>query len=163
MKTVIITLGLLACLSHPTQAQVLGETGRKVADAASWGTLGTSVLLQTLDALHCPQKTACLLHEGVQIASVLGSVWYVKENVDSPRPCATFSTDPCTGADAHKNIPSGHTALAVQAAADEDASHPLLKWGLAGTTALLRGVAGKHDWKGIASGAGMGFGWTLVW
>jgi hypothetical protein len=163
MKTVMITLAAVLFFAvPPANCQSLDNpTARKVADVASWATMGANVALQTAEALHCPDKTACLLRESVQIASVVGSVFAIKQMTDSPRPCATFTVDPCTGDNANQNVPSGHTALAVQAATEGD--HIPLKLTLAGATAALRLLSGNHDWKGVTSGAGVGFAWTLVW
>lgn len=141
------------------------EGGRKAADVASYLTLAADVALQTADALRCPDRKSCLLGEALQLATTGASVWGIKSNTDSLRPCASFETGACTGDDSHRNIPSGHTAFATQAAMQ--GPRMPLKIALAASTAALRGLAGMHDWKGITSGAGVGagagIGWGFMW
>lgn len=150
MKGCLLTLFLLLPITAHAQA-LPSDTERHVADIASYATVGFNIWLDTkascIDAVD--KKRGCLTE-----AARLGSTWIavavIKHFFPRDRPCA-----PSCGIDPiNEDVPSGHTAFAMQAAMQGPRLSVTIP--LAVSSGGLRLAAGKHDWVGVLTGALVG-------
>lgn len=158
MKVFVLLFVLFAlpCAAEEWTPALPTHTGQKIADVASYGTLGAGLALETWDAFHCADKTSCVLGEVFKIGVTVAATFGVKQSVKRMRPCA-----PACGIDSpDSSFPSGHAALAGQTV---EGKRYGLKAILAGTTAGLRLAANKHHISDVVAGFGIGFTTTLVW
>ena len=145
----IIVLFAVPCTAQPT-------TGQKIADVASYGTLGAGMALEVIDAIKAPDGGHAIERViiGHTIAYAVQGI--LSTVVARPRPCA-----PNCGIDnPYRSWPSGH---AWHAGATVWGEHKVWKAILAGTTAELRVAANKHRQTDVLSGLGFGWGTTFIW
>jgi hypothetical protein len=147
-SVLILALWLLPVTVH---AQALPTpTERHVADIASYATVGLNVWLDTkascLEAVD--RKRGCLT-EVARLGTTWVAVALLKHVFPRDRPCA-----PSCGIDpVNEDVPSGHTAFSVAAM---EGPRLAVTIPLAVSSGGLRLAAGKHDWIGVLTGAGVG-------
>lgn len=130
------------------------ETGRKVADIASWGTTLTDIGLDTAHSFNCPNKLKCFEKQGLRNAINFGETFLAKTLVKRDRPCA-----PDCGIDKpNTSFFSGHTSFSFTAAG----SNKKITIPLAIGTMFLRPMAGKHWLSDTLVGAGVGYLNSLI-
>jgi len=136
-------------------AEAQQTRGQRVADVASYVTLGLNIAIDAQQSWVAPDRGHRLVMMGVRLATTGVLVNVLKTAFPRSRPCA-----PSCGIDNPlADFPSGHTAFAFQALGhptEEDAY--LAKLGIAALTGGLRMAANKHDLLGVLGGAAVGFG-----
>ncbi len=146
---VIRALMVSMLLSVPAYADnpfaLPSESAKKAADIASWGTVGTALVMDAFSCRGTIDPRHCLVMMGVRMAVTEGTVEGLKHLIKQPRPCAPA----CEG----YGMPSGHTAFAFSAVggASIAVSIPL---GLG--TGTGRVLADKHTLVQVLAGAGIG-------
>lgn len=146
------TLALCICmvsLSTPVRAemrvQLPTETGRRIADVASWGTLAAAI---AVDTVECDRRLSCFLAEAGRLGIVAAATSITKHQIHRDRPCAPV----CGLEDSGASFFSGHTAVAFSAVR----RRPWIVVPLAIATGVLRVSAGKHWMTDVAAGAFVG-------
>jgi membrane-associated phospholipid phosphatase len=147
------------------------ETQRKIADAASWVTVLTTVALDTRESWngHCSEmpfskaspigdptpRVRCFLMQGTRLGITYGAVFLIKKLVHRDRPCAPD----CGGDRPEFSFYSGHTALAFSTLGGPRLAFSLP---LAIGTGGLRIGAGKHYLTDVLAAAAIGFATSRI-
>lgn len=154
MKTLLVVLLALLVLPTPTRAEprlaLPSAHARKLADAASWGTVLAVTALDARASWQCADRARCFEKQAIRTGVVYGAVFAAKLLVHRARPCA-----PACGLDNPRfSFFSGHTALAFASIGG-----PRLEVAvpLAIGTGGLRVAAGKHWATDTMVGAGVGW------
>lgn len=123
------------------------ETGRQIADVASWVTSLVPVALDARASWKAPDRKRAFLLQGARIGLTYGLVFAAKKAVSRTRPCAP---EACGGDRADFSFYSAHTALAFSA---YGGPRPAFVIPLAVGTGGLRVAAGKHYFSDVAVGS----------
>jgi membrane-associated phospholipid phosphatase len=130
--------------------------GQRVADIASYATLGFNITLDARRSWQATDRGHQLLMLAVRYAVVGLTVDVLKTAFPRQRPCAAGGT--CGIDRPDSDFPSGHTAFAFATLGHptEEQGEYLVKLGGAMLTGVLRMEANKHDLLGVLGGAAVG-------
>ena len=152
---ILLLFALPAHAQEPTPA-FPNHTAQRIADVASYGTLGAGLALETIDAIHCPDVSKCIWQEIFGLTVAWAGHGILSTVTHRARPCAPA----CGHNDPYASFPSGHAWFAGQTVWGD---HKGWKAGLAIATSGLRVGANLHHTTDVTAGLLLGWGTTFVW
>lgn len=135
------------------------QTGRTIADVASYGGVIAALAADTVAAWNAPDRPHAFKMEGLRLGVVVGVSEVVKRAVHRQRPCA-----PSCGIDnPNASFWSEHTAIAFSTT-PHGAGGLALTFSLMGNslTGADRVVAGKHFLTDVLAGGAFGFATSFI-